>query len=208
MTVHGRSAGARGFTLLELLVAIAIVAVVAALAFGGLRQITGAADRLLPRYQDLQRWQFALSVIEQDVENAVPRGVRDELGTPQPALRGGIDGVLLEVTRRVPAGIDGEASVRLRRVSYRLSDGALYRDLWPVLDRTQATAPRSRRLLDGLDRCSLRFLPQPRDGADWLPFWPRAAAAAAQDGLPRAVEIVLTGTDAREVRRLLLLPAL
>ncbi len=189
----------RGFTLLELLVALAIFAVLGVLAYGGLRQVISLDNGLRTALTRHQRLELAMLVLTEDLRQAVPRGVRDGLGESEPALHAGLDGELLSLTRAAPdlPGLrDGAALVRVR---YRLVDGALYRDVWARLDRTPGTAFRSRRLLEGVDTLALRFFAD----AAWSEFWPRADAAATADILPRGVEVAIAFDDGGEVRRVL-----
>ncbi|MGR8921204.1 MAG: type II secretion system minor pseudopilin GspJ [Gammaproteobacteria bacterium] len=177
---------AGGFTLVELLVALAIFAVLSVLSYGGLRHVMRLDEGLRAATARHEGLELALVVIEQDLRHALPRGVRDALGDPEPALKAGLDGELLTLTRIAPDAALATESVALRRVRYRLNgDGVLYRDVWEQLDRTPATSFRSRRLLREVGGISLRFFS--RDS--WSEFWPRAEAGPAVDALPRGVEI-------------------
>jgi type II secretion system protein J len=71
-----------------------------------------------------------------------------------------------------------------------------------VLDRTLGNEPVGRALLDEVDSIVFRFM---QDNGDWTEQWPpenRPGILGLQQR-PRAVEIVLTLTDATEIRRLL-----
>lgn len=191
-----------GFTLLEVLVAVALFAVVATLGYGGLRHLLRAEDGLLAAAARHDRLEFALVVMEQDFHELAPRGVRDELGEPEPALRAGLAGDLLSLTRRV-SGVPGEgAAVGLGRVRYRLEQGALYRDVWEQLDRTPGASFHSRRLLRDVRGLRLRFF---SDG-DWSAVWPPRDDPLAEDLLPEGVEFTLEFGPALSVRRLLVRP--
>ncbi len=190
--------GSRGFTLLELLVAVAIFAVLSTLSYGGLRQVMSLDAGLAASSARQAALRHAVSVMEQDLGALAPRGVRDALGESEPALRAGLRGELLTFTRRVGDLVD-DGQPALRRVRYRLQDGALYRDVWDVLDRTPDTGFRSQRLLKEVGALELRFF----DGETWTPFWPRDENEVAADGLPRGLEFRLRFADARTLRRVL-----
>ncbi len=208
------TAPVRGFTLLELLVAMAVFAIMAIAAYSGLRNVLFTRAAVETENRRLAMVQLAVFRLEQDLTQIVPRGVRDEYGDPQPALRGNIqDSEVLLFTR---AGWDnplGQSRATLQRVAYRLRDGRLWRLYWDVLDRGGLAEPREIMLVDRVRDLRLRFLDE--DDA-WRNDWPPPADQATgpddqarkliPDPLPRAVEISLTLEDWGEIIRLLPLP--
>lgn len=193
-------AGQPGFTLLELLVAIAVFSVMAALGYRGLSGILDARLGIDARQNEFARVVSTVSLFRQDVENAVSRSVRDEFGDSVPALRGGIDGALLELTRHAPAGRFRAAGVDLLRIEYRLEGDRLLRLTWDELDRFQGSVPRSRVMLTGVESFDLRFFDD-----TWTGFWPLERGFATLNELPAAVEVSLRWTDGRTLRRTFLL---
>ncbi|MEQ8661111.1 MAG: type II secretion system minor pseudopilin GspJ [Gammaproteobacteria bacterium] len=190
-----------GFTLLELLLAIAIFAVLSVLAYGGLRHVITLDAGLRVASTRHAEVELALLLLEQDFREAVPRGVRDELGGTVPALRAGLDGDLLVLTRRVPDLPTITRGAALARIRYRLEDGALYRDVWAQLDRTPATAYQTRRLLSDVQNLVLRF----HGTASWSELWPPASGATLADLLPDGVEIVVEFAHGLSVRRVVVM---
>ena len=76
----------RGFTLLELLIASIIFAIMAVMAYGGLDNVLSnskASQQALSRLQQIQQ---SIAIISRDFSQLVPRAVRDEYGNIQPAL--------------------------------------------------------------------------------------------------------------------------
>ena len=69
-----------GFTLIEVLVSLAIFAILAAMAYGALGQTLAAAELLNNRMDRLQALQRTVRVISEDFMQLSPRPVRDELG--------------------------------------------------------------------------------------------------------------------------------
>lgn len=191
-----------GFTLVEVLVSLAIFAVLSVLAYGGVRNLLDLERGLLSAATRYDRLKFALVILEQDLGEVAPRSVRDGLGEPEAALRAGLDGELLSLTRRAPAILEQTRAVGLRRVRYRLADGNLYREVWAELDRTPATALVSRRLLTDVAGLRLRFF---SDGS-WSEFWPPSADRSSLDALPQGIEFVLEFPHALSLRRLVVRP--
>lgn len=200
----------RGFTLLELLVALAVFAIMATAAYSGLRSVLFTRAAVEEQNHRLAAVQLAVFRLEQDVEQAIPRGIRDEYGDPQPALRGGdlLDEALI-LTR---VGWDnplGQSRATLQRVAYRLQEGRLWRLYWDVLDRSGPMAPHETLLLEQVRGFRVRFLDQDQQ---WRNDWPPPVTDRTSDQPPnpnlppRAVEITLTLEDWGVITRLFPLP--
>lgn len=198
----------RGFTLLELIVALAVFAVMSVAAYSGLRNVLFTQAALQVQQQRLADLQLAVYRLEQDISQAVARSIRDEYGDPQPAMRGGdlIDNALV-LTR---SGWDNplqQTRAHLQRVAYRLQGGRLLRQHWEVLDRATQRPALELLLLDRVQQFEVRFMNQRQD---WQPTWPphdpTAPSAQRQHDLPRAVEITLRTDDFGTISRLFLLP--
>jgi len=192
-----------GFTLLELLVAMAIFALMAVLAYGGLHQVLAARDVSDHSAKRLARLQTTLLMLERDVDQTVDRGVRDAYGDSRPALQGDEGGLTL--TRGGWSNPLGADRSNLQRVSWRLVDGALQRADWKVLDRAQDSAPYRATLLTDVVGFRVRFLDRSRQ---WQNSWPPqstlpGAVVATTAGLPLAVEVTVELRDWGPVVRLL-----
>lgn len=196
-----------GFTLVEVLVALAVLAVVLVLAQQGLRLMTGAEESLGPRRQRLSGLQVAMATLERDLMQLASRPVRDGNGRPLPALSlGGSGGALIAFTRSGRDNPMDRTQADLVRIDYRLEGKALLRDLWPVLDRVPGTEPVTVRLLDGVTAARARLrtddgrwhdrapLPEVKTGPDELP------------PLPAAIEVTLEVEGIGGVRRLVPVP--
>ena len=194
----------RAFTLIEVLVSLAIFAILAALAYGALSQTLDSAELLNDRMDRLQAIQRTMRLLSEDLQQLAPRPIRDELGDGfGPALDTGFQsGFALELTHGgwsnpvvLPRGT-------LQRSAYRIEEDELIRYHWMVLDRTLANEPVSVALLDGVESILFRFL---QANGEWTEQWPptnRPGALGARQR-PRAVEIILTLTGEGELTRLL-----
>jgi len=195
-----------GFTLLELLVAMGIFAVIGAMALGGLNAIVGQGSQTQEQTDRLARLQRAMRLIATDLASAEPRFVRDELGDSgeKPLIADGRGGFLIRLTRGGwpnPANLPHRGT--LQRVQYRLEDGKLIREYWPVLDRVLGQEPRSEELLTGVTDVKLLFLDDQEGAGEWQQQWPPLRDAVALDGRrPRAIQLTLELDDWGTIERL------
>jgi len=191
-----------GFSLLELLVATAVFAVLSTLAYGGLSAILQARDETQRQAQRLHEVQSALQMLEQDLAQAVVRSIRDEHGEVRPALLGSTEQNILELTRAGWANPAEQARSSQRRVAYGHKDDELIRASWYVLDRAQDTVPQPSVVLTNVRAWQLRFLDSERV---WREEWPPLGTGAVTP-LPLAVEVSVELGDWGVMRRLLRLP--
>ncbi len=194
--------GTPGFTLIEVLVALAIFGILSVLAYQALGQTFSNADLLNERMDRLRAIQQAMRVIGNDLRLAAPRPVREPLtGTLVPAVRTepGTE-FALEVTR---GGWPNPAALprgTLQRAQYRIDDGELVRLHWNVLDAGLSNEPVITVLLDDVESIVLNYL---EPGGNWTDQWPPFGMAGTQATRirPHVVEVVLTLNDQGEIRR-------
>ena len=188
-----------GFTLLELLVAIAVFAVLGVMSVGALTSVLRADDGIRAQQQRLAELQFAVGLIERDLSQAVLRPVRDAFGDPVAAVnarRGS-----LSFTRGGRPNPMGLKRSNLERVTYRRQGNALTRTGSPVLDAAPGEEPESTRLLDNVEDLRVRWLTA---GGRWLEFWPPADGGI--DTWPAAAEVRLSFPDRGTITRLIPMP--
>lgn len=190
-----------GFTLLELVVAVAIFAVVGAALFTGMNQLLGIKGGIEERLLLAREAQRTFSFMRDDLLHYADRSIRVAYGDSEPAFAAntGDYGMLLLLTRR-NEGLDGEL---VERVGYRFEEGELIRLRWPVLDRGYDAQPRKRVLLRHLSDVSLRVLDH--EGS-WHRSWP---PLQGNDEPPRpvAVELRFVLEEEGELMGLMALPA-
>ncbi|NIA28112.1 MAG: type II secretion system minor pseudopilin GspJ [Desulfobulbaceae bacterium] len=190
-----------GFTLIEVLVAMAIFGVMSMLAYMTLGQTLANSEMLTERMDRLRAIQQTVRFLSSDFVQAAPRPVRLELGDSMgPAVFTSLSGEFaLELTHGGWGNPAGLPRGTLQRTAYRLEKDELVRYHWNVLDRTYANQPIANVLLDGVESLLFRYLAA--DG-EWSEVWPPLAQPDIR-ARPRAVEIVLTLADEGEIRRLL-----
>lgn len=190
---------ARGFTLLELIVVIAIFGIFAVMAYGGLNSVLKTRVQVERAQDRLAEVQKAYLRLRDDLQQVALRPIRDGYGDAQPALRGLDQPLLLEFTR---AGWRNPASLpraTLERVAYRVEENRLLRASWRVLDQSQDSKAVDTVLLTDVEEMELRYLDPDRE---WRRRWPVESAdlAQAQQPPPLAVEITLKTRDMGELR--------
>lgn len=196
----------RGFSLIELLVALAVFAALAAAAYGGLSQIAqtrGALAKQQDRFAAVVR---AVSMLERDLRQAISRPVRGRGREDYlPALAG--TGDRIELTRVGFANPLAEPRSNLERVAYAVDAQKLMRGRYAALDRAPDAAPAATTVLDGTQALSFRYLGS--DGA-WRSTWPPSQAPQdmqTYELLPHAIEFRIATTDTGELRRVIELPS-
>lgn len=189
----------RGFTLLELMIAILLFSMVSAAAYKLFTSVSRAqqvTDGILEKLDAIQR---AEVVIEKDFFQMTPRPIRNEFGDKIAALKApGTDGETLEFTRsgwRNPLDL---ARSNLQRVAYALEDGQLIRYYWPVLDRPQEPLQYRQVVLDKVRSFRVRFM---NDKKQWKSSWPPSKSGLnpvqpgggqnKQNLIPAAAEVTL-----------------
>lgn len=192
----------RGFTLIEVLVALFVLAIIAVAAFRGLNAVMATRDAVA---QETRKWQglmFFFSRMEQDIAVAVVRPVRDRAGAQQPEWIGhdvpvSPDDAQLILTR---AGVQDEqgAQVGPQRIGYRLDRNTLYLLRWMALDQPPDAEPRRYPLLRNVSEFHLRY--EAANGA-WSDTWPPLGQTG---GIPMAVEVKLTLSGGQPITRLFL----
>lgn len=198
---------ARGFTLVEILVATLVAAILAAMAFTAMSEAMQNRARVRETQQRLVDVQFAIRSLVQDFSQVAPRPVRVPVGEGyDAALRGQAgDSSVVVMTRAGwsnPAGLQRSG---LQRVRYELREGVLYRDYWTVLDAQTQPDPVPRVLLENVSGFTVRYM---NDGRQWQDTWP-PAQPGGQGNLrflrwrPIAVEVTIELADWGTIKRLI-----
>lgn len=203
-----------GFTLIEMLVAIAVFAVMAAMAYGGLSAVLNTRASVTAALERDRTLQMAVWHIQHDIAQIVARPTRDEFGdriapvfsTPESGLSISHNGW------RNPLN---QARSSLQRTRYRLDEHDNWvRAYWQRLDRAPEPAAVTATLIADADAVEWHFL----NAADeWLDRWPPHAqgfpttpTAEPADGagiqLPRAIELRLKTATWGELRLVFMVP--
>ena len=197
-----------GFTLLEVLVAIAIFAIVGVMSLTGYTQLQRQSEYQEQRLERVREVQRAVQTIAQDLTQIEPRPIREPIGEQRvPALLAGESAEYkLEFTRAGWSNTAGLPRPTLQRVAYRLDQDGLWRDYWRVLDRTQTAEPTRQNLLKGVRSVTFRFMTPAREWVDRWPVIERQNTLEQERARPAAIEVTLELEDWGVLRRLVEVP--
>lgn len=193
----------RAFTLVELLVSLAIFAVLSAFAYRGLAVLLESREAL---ERDAHKWRdLALFVgrFERDVQAVLRRAATGPSGTSQEALTslidlGGATARGLALTRS-GAMLQANALAAPQRVGYRLREGRVERLSWLVLDAGPRAEPVATPVLSEVRSLEFRFLA----GGEWRADW---GLPGAGNAMPRAIEMAVGLESGERIVRLVEVP--
>ncbi len=176
----------RGFTLIEMLVVLAIFSVVGLIASQLVSRTINNHAIMSERGARLVEVQRAMQILKRDVMQLTNRPIRDMLGDPIEPIRIGSDG-LIEFSRMGWRNPLQQQRAELQRVAYIVEDGDLYRSYWSVLDRAQDSEPVVQKLLGDVEQ--VEFFALDAAGNEHT-FWP-LLGSFADDPNTRLVALIM-----------------
>ena len=195
-----RGAHRNGFTLIEILIALAMLALLSIL---GYRALATLADSEIRLTAEADRWRALDAMfarLEADLRAAQPRDVRIGSGT-EPAFRGDTDAqgdADLRIARAGPAFTLDPGSAG-QRIGYRLNAGAIQILYWPHLDQPGSVLPVAYTLTPDIARFRIVYLDS---AGQWRDQWP----ARGESIVPRGVRVEVTLASGEVIERWMALP--
>lgn len=196
----------RGFTLIEILIAMAIFTLIGLASTGLLTTVIDSNDISEERFAKLQLLQRAMITIERDLQQAVPRAVRvngekqevvmaggetdDSDGDGIGFVRGGWHNPQLMLPRNT-----------LQYVAYRLKENKLERLYSNYVDNVIGYEPKVRVLLEDVESLKVEFLATSNSSSldeDDDISWSESYKGST---LPRAVAVEFVSKDFGKIRR-------
>jgi general secretion pathway protein J len=193
-----------GFTLLELLVALSVFAVLSAMAYNGLQSVLRAREGSKAQAERLVALQTTFTWFGRDLEQAQARPVRDPYGESLKAMSAARDqDYQIEFTRSGwsnPFPSEKRRRSYLQRVAYGVREKQLIRKYWFDLDRDYESPAFETPLLEGVTALEFRFVDR---NLQYQTEWPPLEGA---DALPQAVEVTVELDGVGKITRLYRLP--
>lgn len=188
--VKGRTprAGPRieGFTLVEIMVAISVFAIISVASYASINGVLNARDVIEEKQARLLSLQRVHSLLKNDFRYAVKRAIRDEFGDLQnPMLIENGDN-LLSLTTLYP---DQNNQGKLSRVEWTLQDNILWRNEYLVLDRSVEAKKNARSVMENIEEVTIYHYVFEDDRVQRKTNWDD------EDSLPLAIEIEVSLQD-------------
>ncbi len=201
-----------GFTLVELLVAVAIFATIAVMAGTGLRSVLTARDVAEENADRLSELQRGINIIQNDITQIINRKVRDQYGDTLPAIEGSSSDGYIIFTR---TGVQNPLKIRrssLQRVAYLIDDTDLVRQAWYYVDGAIDESAQESVIITDIDSLEFAFI---NESNKWEEQWPTAGSATSStsnnkmpdpDPMPKGIEVRMNLIDYGEITRLFAIP--
>ena len=194
----------RGFTLVELLVALAIFAIMTGFAYRGLTAMLESREALQKESRKWRDVAVFIGRIERDLDAVLIRLAKAPSGIALAPVSSSLgdqsSGDGLAVTRS-GSPLQEHALAAPQRVAYRLRDGRVERLTWGGVDAAPRDQPTPVAVLTPVRALNFRFL-DARSG-EWRPSW---GLPGSIEPPPAAVEMTLELASGERIVRLVDLP--
>lgn len=206
--IVARKLRSRGFTLVEVLISSAILAIIGIISYQSLDATIRSKDVVEDNLEKLARVDRAWVLIEGDLRNALSHVTQQSLG---PGTSEAIAPMILQnggeywmtMLRGGHANPLNFPRTELIRVGYRVQDETLWRDVWYNLGSVDVDQARQQKIIDKVELVEIRILPPTANSysaGPWLDQWPQLGGK--QDVLlPMAIEVTMQLKDQAQVSR-------
>ncbi len=193
----------RGFTLIEILIAMAIFTLIGLASTGLLTTVIDSNDISEERFHKLQALQRAVTTIERDLQQAVARSIRVDGEKRSVVMAGGkVDGSDDDGIGFVRGGWHNPQQMlprsTLQYVAYRLRDNRLERLYSTYVDNVIGYEPKIRVLLEDIDGFKVEFKTSQGSKNEAEAKWNESYQGSV---LPLAVAVEFVSRDFGTIRR-------
>lgn len=193
----------RGFTLIEILIAMAIFTLIGLASTGLLTTVIDSNDISEERFHKLQALQRAVTTIERDLQQAVARSIRVDGEKREAVMAGGkVDGSDDDGIGFVRGGWHNPQQMlprsTLQYVAYRLRDNKLERLYSTYVDNVIGYEPKVRVLLEDIDGFKVEFKTSQGSKNEAEAKWNESYQGSV---LPLAVAVEFVSRDFGTIRR-------
>jgi general secretion pathway protein J len=181
----------RGFTLIEILVALLIFAIMGVLAALSLHSIIRSHEQLKKADHELLQLQITMTLLRRDISEVINRPIRNQDDEQEPAFLSQ-SGTRITFTRTgLMNPFNDSRQSNMQRVGYALEGNNLVRLTWGALDQPPKSVPESQTLLSNVASLQWQFV---ADNGSTSQSWPPSTGSNMQtenSPLPKAVLVVM-----------------
>lgn len=204
MKITVPSSHQKGFTLLEILIALAVFAVIAVITSSALFTTFNTRAKINLQADRLSQIQLGMSLIQRDLQQLVAREVRGNEMRLFPVLVG-----LPKYTEFTRSGFVNPAALQkrstLKRVALVCTKDSLLRRSWPVLDTPDRTAWQDKVIFTNLTSCQFSYINR---NLQSFQEWRENMVNQEQrpEPFPKAIQLNVTFADWGNINLLFLVP--
>lgn len=206
----------RGFTLVEILVALFIFAIISVMTAIGIRRMINTQQRISTATTKISKLQLAMTLLERDLEAISPHRLKNSISTAGSLLQMQGGGITFVTANNINPAMLADRGI-LRKVSYNIKGDKLIRTTWPVADPTRNTPSTNTTILDKVKRLQFIFIDT---HGQVIKYWPPSNITQSiittipessntsnlqlqnQQTAPKGIEIVITVSPFGTIRRL------
>lgn len=189
-----------GFTLIEMVIAVSIFALMSAMAYSGLNHTIKIGSQVSEANQRLSELQFGLAYFARDWMQVSPRKIRNQYGDEENNIV--IEDNSIRFTRSGWSNLLQIKRSELQRVQYLLIDNNLVRRHWRSLDQGIAEQPLATILIHDVESLVINFI---NSSELEIPDWPDESSQSADDPIALIIDIELARMG--QIRRILEIPS-
>lgn len=176
----------RGFTLLEILIALFVFTILSMMMMSALHNVIGIQSRTENKAEYVRMLQMAFLRLSHDIEQAVDRPVLNAQGKEESAFVGSAQGfVFTHAGFANPMNVIGMSN--LQRTYYQFREHALIRQSWAALDAAQATPIQRKILIKDVQKVLFQYL---GGNGRYYSAWP--VSGEGGQPLPFAIKMTFT----------------
>ncbi len=189
-----------GFTLIEMVIAVSIFALMSAMAYSGLNHTIKIGSQVSEANQRLSELQFGLAYFARDWMQVSPRKIRNQYGDEENNIV--LEDNSITFTRSGWTNLLQTKRSELQRVQYLLVDNNLVRRHWRSLDQGIAEQPLATILIHDVESLAINFI-NPSELE--IPDWPNESVRDGDDPIALIIDIELARMG--QIRRILEIPS-